>query len=146
MAYLATSLRGKRFQSSCPGCGETLSFGALKQHLLCLEDVHGPDAAQLFDLRIDDCFLCDVSVLNPQVLQHHIVGKHLSQIQDISGTCQVCGEGIDDGHVSLQYPCLAAIADTEISLRQQPTWRCPLCNDVTGAKTPSSRILNQRTT
>jgi hypothetical protein len=84
------------FQSSCPGCGELLSFGSLKQHLLCLENVHGPDVARLFDLRIDNCFLCDVSVLNPGVLQRHIAGNHLSQIQDLGGSCQVCGEAIDD--------------------------------------------------
>lgn len=122
------------FQSSCPGCGATLSFGALKQHLLCLDDVHGPDAAQLFDLRVDDCFLCDLSVLNPQVLQRHIEGNHLSQIRDIGGTCEVCGDAIEDGQVSLHYPCLAAATDTEMSLRQQPTWRCPLCNEATGAQ------------
>lgn len=108
------------FQSSCPGCGENLSFGELKKHLLCSEDAYGPDAARLFNLRIDDCFLCDVSVLNPQILRRHITGNHLSRIQDIGGTCEVCGEGIDDGHVSLHYPCLAAAADTEISFRQQP--------------------------
>lgn len=122
------------FQSNCPGCDQTLSFGALKQHLLCQDDVHGPDAARLYDLRIDDCFLCDVSVLNPQVLQRHISGNHLSQIQDIHGKCQVCGETIDDGQVTLHYPCLAASADSEINFRQQPTWRCPICNEVTGAR------------
>jgi len=122
------------FQSSCPGCGETLSFGELKQHLLCPGGAHGPDAARLFDLRIDDCFLCDVSVLNPHVLKRHINGKHLSKIQVTGGACQVCGESIDDSQVSLHYPCLAAATDTEISFRQQPTWRCPICNEVTGTQ------------
>lgn len=122
------------FQSSCPGCGQALSLGELKQHLLCLEGTYGPDASQLFDRRIDDCFLCDVSVLNPQILQRHIAGNHLSQIQDIDGTCQVCGESVDDSHVSLHYLCLAAVANTDITFRQQPTWRCPICNEVAGAQ------------
>lgn len=119
------------FQSTCPGCGDYLSFGALKHHLHCTEDVQGPDVARLFDLRIDDCFLCDLSVLNPGVLRRHISGNHLSQIQKIGGECQVCGEAITDSEVSLHYPCLAANASTDINFRNQPTWRCPLCNDAT---------------
>ena len=122
------------FQAVCPGCDATLSFGDLKQHLLCRDDVHGPDAARLFDLRIDDCFLCSVSVLNPQVLQRHITGTHFSRIQGVSGECQVCGESINDGQATLHYPCLAAATDADIDLRQQPTWRCPICNEVTDAQ------------
>lgn len=122
------------FQSNCPSCSQTLSFGTLKQHLLCQGDVHGPDVARLYELRIDDCFVCDLSVLNPEVLQRHIAGEHLSQIQAINGTCQVCGDTINDDRVSLHYPCFAASSDTEINFRQQPTWRCPICNKTTGTR------------
>lgn len=122
------------FQSICPGCSQTLSFGALKQHLLCLDNVHGPDAAQLFDLGFNTCFLCDISVLNSQVLQRHIVTSHLSKIQNVDGTCQVCGDSFSDSQVMRHYPCLAVAANAEISLRQQPTWRCPICNEVTDVR------------
>jgi len=122
------------FQSTCPGCGDRLSFSSVKQHLLCFDDVQVPKVARLFDLQISDCFLCDISLLNPEVLHRHIAGNHISQIRKIGGDCQVCGEAITDGEVPLHYPCLAANAGTDINFRQQPTWRCPLCNDGTGSQ------------
>lgn len=119
------------FDGECPGCNETINFGSIKEHLLCRDDVHGPAAASLFDLRIDDCFLCDISAYNPQVLKRHISGQHLHQIEDFRGSCNVCGDPINDNQVSLHYPCLAAAADADIDFREQPTWRCPVCNEIT---------------
>ena len=139
-----THFEADGFHATCPKCDEALQYGELKQHLLCYDDFHGPDAARLFDLRIEDCFLCDVSVLNPHVLQRHMTGKHISQVQNIKGECKVCGEPINDNQVALHYPCLAAANNTNIKPQYRYTWRCPICNKVTNSQSNFCAHLDER--
>ena len=117
------------FIGRCDGCGEQFSFGSLKQHLLCNDAVHGPNAAQLFDLDIRECFLCDLSVRNPGALRRHM-SSHLSSIE-ILGDCTECGEPINEQNIMLHYPCLANAAGADAVLDNQPSWLCPLCNHTT---------------
>lgn len=116
------------FETTCPGCEEVITYGNVKQHLLCLDRVHGPAAARLMDLRFDGCFLCDMSFYNPQVLHRHISSNHANRIQSIDGACRECGDSIEDGGISLHYLCLASAFDAQLELDPQPSWRCPLCS------------------
>lgn len=118
-------------QTSCPGCEKTITFGKLKEHLLCLKDGYGPAVANLFDFKNDGCFVCNTSFLNPIVLERHIHNTHLQKISGPLDKCKECGYKIEANKIRQHYLCMAATLDSEVNFGDQPTWICPLCNHPT---------------
>lgn len=116
-------------EGDCPGCGDEITYEEVNNHILCRESGYGPATTDIFDVDIESCFLCDVSVLNPHVLRRHIKNKHLSAIEKRDLTCEVCGEKIQRQSIKEHYLCLAKASGKSFSFSTNTSWRCPVCSE-----------------
>lgn len=120
-------------RTECPGCSRSITLGNLPQHLVCVESLD-KRISQFFPPLGKTCYICDLSVLNTDVLYRHFHGKHLRG----GRRCPDCG-GVLSGDIAADVDehlaCLAR-AEGETPLKHlDQRWPCPSCGKIHNSRT-----------